>query len=120
LRTFFACRFTVSMSWSCSLEYYLRIAVQWRTAMVQIPRFVPLSILHITSPKGPHPFLISLPSRKEAVIALYVFVPPRPVDIEGNGDEERARTGEWKVPVVLDFHGGGKLYFRESGIITNV
>jgi ATP-dependent RNA helicase DDX3X len=34
-------------------------------------------------------------------------VPPRPVDLEGNGDEERRRTGEWKVPVVLDFHGGG-------------
>jgi ATP-dependent RNA helicase DDX3X len=75
--------------------------------MVQIPRFVPLSILHITSPKGPHPFLISLPSRKDSVIAIYVFVPPRPVDIEGNGDEERTRTGEWKVPVILDFHGGG-------------
>lgn len=75
--------------------------------MVQIPRFVPLSILHITSPEGPHPFLISLPSRKDSVIAIYVFVPPKPVDLEGNGDEERKRTGEWKVPVVLDFHGGG-------------
>jgi ATP-dependent RNA helicase DDX3X len=80
-----------------------------RTALVQIPRFVPLSILHITSPKGPHPFLISLPSRKDSVITLYVFVPPQPVDLEGNSDAQRLRnrTGEWKVPVVLDFHGGG-------------
>jgi ATP-dependent RNA helicase DDX3X len=75
--------------------------------MVQLPRFAPLSILHITSPKGPHPFLISLPSRKDGLIVIYVFVPPRPVDLEGDETEERTRTGEWKVPVVLDFHGGG-------------
>ncbi|KAF2856763.1 DEAD-domain-containing protein [Plenodomus tracheiphilus IPT5] len=83
--------------------------IQWRTAMVQIPRFVPLSILHITSPKGPHPFLISLPSRKDNLIYVYVFVPPNPVDLEGNSDAERARrqTKEWHAPVVLDFHGGG-------------
>ncbi|KAI4912043.1 hypothetical protein J4E90_006863 [Alternaria incomplexa] len=77
------------------------------TALVQIPRFVPLSILHVTSPKGPHPFLISLPSRKGNLIYIYVFVPPKPVDLEGNGDQERKETGEWRVPVVLDFHGGG-------------
>ena len=31
------------------------------------------------------------------------------MDLEDNGDaqRERERTGEWKVPVVLDFHGGG-------------
>jgi ATP-dependent RNA helicase DDX3X len=34
-------------------------------------------------------------------------VPPKPVDLEGNGEAERKTTGEWKVPVVLDFHGGG-------------
>jgi ATP-dependent RNA helicase DDX3X len=75
--------------------------------MVQLPRFAPLSILHITSPKGPHPFLISLPSRKDGLIVIYVFVPPRPVDLEDNEKEERTQTGEWKMPVVLDFHGGG-------------
>jgi ATP-dependent RNA helicase DDX3X len=89
---------------SCQLILHYR-----RTALVQLPRFVPLSILHLTSPKGPHPFLISLPSRKDSVITLYVFVPPQPVDLEGNSDvaRERKRTGEWKVPIVLDFHGGG-------------
>jgi ATP-dependent RNA helicase DDX3X len=94
-----------------SIAYFFRLPlkIQWRTALVQLPRFVPLSILHITSPKGPHPFLLALPSRKGNLIYVYVFVPPRPVDLEGSGDacEERKRTGEWHVPVVLDFHGGG-------------
>lgn len=76
---------------------------------MQIPRFVPLSVLHITSPKGPHPFLISLPSRKDDLIYVYAFVPPNPVTLEGNSNAERARkqTKEWHAPVVLDFHGGG-------------
>ncbi|CAO2657634.1 Nn.00g037600.m01.CDS01 [Neocucurbitaria sp. VM-36] len=94
-----------------SIAYFFRLPfhIQWRTALVQIPRFVPLSILHITSPKGPHPFLISLPSRKNHIIHVYVFVPPKPVDLGDNVDAQQARerTGEWKVPVVLDFHGGG-------------
>ncbi|KAL6712416.1 hypothetical protein ACN47E_000293 [Coniothyrium glycines] len=95
-----------------SIAYFFRLPwhIQWRTALVQVPRFVPLSILHITSPKGPHPFLVSLPSRKDnSFIYIYVFVPPRPVDLQGNSDaqRERERTGEWQVPVVLDFHGGG-------------
>lgn len=40
---------------------------------------------------------------------MYVFVPPTPVDLEDDGNEEaqRAETGVWKTPVVLDFHGGG-------------
>ncbi|OAL56988.1 alpha/beta-hydrolase [Pyrenochaeta sp. DS3sAY3a] len=94
-----------SLSYFFSLPFY----IQWRTALVQIPRFVPLSILHITSPKGPQPFLISLPSRKGNIIHIYVFVPPKPVDLglEEDGDSLRERTGEWRVPVVLDFHGGG-------------
>lgn len=76
---------------------------------MQIPRFVPLSVLHITSPKGPHPFLITLPSRKDDLIYVYAFVPPNPVDLENNSDAERMRkrTKEWHAPVVLDFHGGG-------------
>lgn len=92
-----------------TLRYFfgLPFNIAWRTALVQVPRFVPLSILHITSPKGPHPFLVNLPSRKGNVITLYVFVPPVPVDLEGNEERQRAETGEWRVPVVLDFHGGG-------------
>lgn len=94
-----------------SIAYFFRLPfhIQWRTFLVQIPRFVPLGVLHITSPKGPHPFLISLPSRRGSIIHVYVFVPTKPVDLEPehNGNEERRRTGEWKAPVVLDFHGGG-------------
>ncbi|KAH7079213.1 Alpha/Beta hydrolase protein [Paraphoma chrysanthemicola] len=92
-----------------SISYFFRLPfhIQWRTFLVQIPRFVPLTVLHLTSPKGPQPFVISLPSRKDSVIPIYVFVPPKPVDLEGDGEVERWTTGEWKVPVVLDFHGGG-------------
>ncbi|KAF2648470.1 alpha/beta-hydrolase [Lophiostoma macrostomum CBS 122681] len=92
-----------------TLSYFFRLPwhIQWRTALVQIPRYVPLGILHLTSPKGPQPFLIALPSRKNAAIPIYVFIPPRPVELghsaEGTSNEGR----EWRVPVVLDFHGGG-------------
>lgn len=90
-----------------SLAYWFRLPwhIQWRTALVQIPRWVPLSILHLTSPQGPHPFIISLPSRKNNIIPIYVFIPPAPVAL---GDIElRRENGQWKTPVVLDFHGGG-------------
>ncbi|KAF2273729.1 alpha/beta-hydrolase [Westerdykella ornata] len=89
------------------LTYFFKLPfhIQWRTVLVQLPRWVPLSILHLTSPKGPQPFVIALPSRKNHSIPIYVFVPPEPVDL---GDKELwGPNGEWKVPVVLDFHGGG-------------
>lgn len=73
-----------------------------------LPRFVPLSVLHLTSPEGPQPFIIALPSRKNNAIPLYVFVPPAPVALKNeDGVETPVVNGEWKVPVVLDFHGGG-------------
>jgi hypothetical protein len=101
-----------------SIRYFfgLPFSVQWRTALVQLPRAVPLSILHVTSPEGPHPFLINLPSRKGDVITLYVFLPPRPLDLEGNEDERRQQTGEWKTGVVCDFHGGG--FIMGSPLVT--
>ncbi|KAF2643148.1 alpha/beta-hydrolase [Massarina eburnea CBS 473.64] len=91
-----------------TLSYFFRLPwkVQWRTFLVQLPRYVPLSILHITSRKGPHPFVIALPSRKNNIIPLYVFVPPAPVDL-GEDGHKLVENGEWKAPVVLDFHGGG-------------
>jgi ATP-dependent RNA helicase DDX3X len=87
-----------------SIAYFFRLPfhIQWRTALVQLPRFVPLSILHFTSPKGPHPFLIALPSRKGNLIYVYTFVPPVPIDLDGDGEQQRKETGEWHVPVVLD------------------
>jgi hypothetical protein len=73
-----------------------------------LPRFVPLSILHLTSREGPQPFIIALPSRKGTPIPLYVFVPPAPVALESeDGLHIPVENGEWTVPVVLDFHGGG-------------
>ncbi|KAJ6280525.1 hypothetical protein J3E71DRAFT_179577 [Bipolaris maydis] len=92
-----------------SIAYFFRLPfhIQWRTALVQLPRFVPLSILHLTSPKGPHPFLIALPSRKGHLIYAYTFVPPAPVDADAESEQQRKETGEWHVPVVLDLHGGG-------------
>ncbi len=94
-----------------SIAYFFKLPwhIQWRTALVQIPRFVPLSVLHITSPKGPHPFILSLQSRKNNIIHIYVFVPPQAVDTgnDPKAETQRCETGEWKVPVVLDFHGGG-------------
>lgn len=92
-----------------SLCYWYKLPwrIQWRTALVQLPRWVPLSILHFTSREGPHPFIISLPSRKDAMIPIYVFIPPAPVDHGDHSGETPGAEDEWKVPVVLDFHGGG-------------
>ena len=70
--------------------------VQWRKALVSLPRAVPLQFLRITSPEGPHPFLLNLPSRAKYTIPLYVFIPEKI-------DESRARS----LPVVMDFHSGG-------------
>ncbi|KAF1975501.1 alpha/beta-hydrolase [Bimuria novae-zelandiae CBS 107.79] len=93
-----------------NLSYFFRLPfhIQWRTCLVHLPRFVPLSVLHLTSPEGPQPFIIALPSRKNNTIPLYVFVPPKPVALpEEDGVRIPVENGEWKVPVVLDFHGGG-------------
>lgn len=66
----------------------------WRASLVRLPRLVPDYVLRYTSPEGPHPFVIKLPSRGKYQIPVYVFLPPSlPPDAE--------------VPILLDFHGGG-------------
>ncbi|KAF2140956.1 uncharacterized protein K452DRAFT_288351 [Aplosporella prunicola CBS 121167] len=70
--------------------------VQWRTAVVRLPRAVPDQFLRITSSEGPHPFVLKLPSRGTYTIPVYVFVPPTPPP-----------DGQTAYPVLLDFHGGG-------------
>lgn len=70
--------------------------VQWRKALVSLPRAVPDAALRITSPEGPQPFVLNLPSRSTYSIPVYVFVP-------SGIDQFRARN----IPVVIDFHGGG-------------
>ncbi|OMP89353.1 putative carboxylesterase 17 [Diplodia seriata] len=70
--------------------------VQWRTAVMRLPRAVPDLTLRFTSPEGPHPFVLKLPSRSSAyTIPVYVFVPPSPPPSPAG------------YPVILDFHGGG-------------
>ncbi|KAF2110170.1 Alpha/Beta hydrolase protein [Lophiotrema nucula] len=78
---------------SFSYFFQLPFHIQWRTFLIQLPRY------------GPHPFVIALPSRKDNAIPIYVFVPP--ADLGDNGQDTLGENGEWKVPVVLDFHGGG-------------
>ncbi|KAI9724197.1 MAG: hypothetical protein M1828_003942 [Chrysothrix sp. TS-e1954] len=74
------------------------LSVQWQTALVRLPRACPASVLKYTSPEGPHPFIVPLPSRDDKrQIPVYVFVSPRQ-------DEPTQRLC---LPVVLDFHGGG-------------
>lgn len=72
--------------------------VQWRTAVLRLPRAVPDLTLRFTSPEGPHPFVLKLPSRSPTAaytIPVYVFVPSSPPPSPAG------------YPVVLDFHGGG-------------
>src|SRR6266576_2525652 len=96
-------------SYLCTLSAFLRLpfAVQWRTFLVQLPRFVPLSILRLTSPEGPYPFVAAVPSRDDAhSIPIYVFVPPSPAS-SPNDDDANNNASPRKLPVHLDFHGGG-------------
>ena len=70
--------------------------IQFRKALVSLPRVVPLPTLRLTSPEGPQPFILNLPSRSTYQVPCYTFVPT-------HLDEETTTS----VGVVLDFHGGG-------------
>ena len=78
------------------LMQFLRLpfSVQWRTLLVRLPWLVPLPVLYFTSPKGPHPAIIYLPSRGDHKIPVYVFFPLTDPMVSSIG-------------VHLDFHGGG-------------
>lgn len=72
--------------------------VLWRTALVRLPRAVPLSTLKWTSPEGPHPFVFHMPSRSgDYTIPLHIFIP---TSLHDNLPSAGA-------PVLVDFHGGG-------------
>ena len=92
-----------------SLTYFFKLPfhIQWRTFLIQLPRYVPLSILHLTSPLGPHPFVLALPSRKSHAIPVYVYVPPESALRRHDEDHGLGAAGACRVPVLLDFHGGG-------------
>lgn len=111
--------------------------VSWRKALVSLPRLVPDFVLHLTSPDGPHPIALDLPSRDAHLIPIYVFIPPghslqrhhhqhraRPRsragthlqeglqrenehDNDDNDDSENDSDNKLKLPVLIDFHGGG-------------
>ena len=68
--------------------------------MVSAPRLVPDIVLKYTSPEGPHPFVVNLSSRGDYRIPLYVFVPYR-------SRETGSSHPPPKLPVLIDFHGGG-------------
>lgn len=73
--------------------------VTWRKALLSAPRLVPDSVLYLTSPEGPHPVIINIPSRGRHLIPLYVFLP-----------RFIPSLGIVKHPVLLDFHGGGFVF----------
>jgi acetyl esterase/lipase len=74
-----------------------------KTALVRLPRAVPVDFLRISNPGGPQPFQLQLPSRDpQRTIGLYVFVPP--VALPASSDHH---TSTYSFPVVVDFHGGG-------------
>ena len=81
---------------SLSNLFTLPFDVQWRKALVSLPRAVPDVALRFTSPEGPQPFVLNLPSRAAHSIPVYVFV-------RADIDQVKARN----IPVVIDFHGGG-------------
>jgi acetyl esterase/lipase len=72
--------------------------VLWRTALVRLPRAVPDVVIKYTTPEGPHPFVLNLPSRGSHQIPVYIFLPPSIQNATAKTDP---------VPIVVDFHGGG-------------
>ena len=70
--------------------------VTWRKALVSLPRLVPDSVIRYTSSEGPQPVVVYLPSRGTHLIPVYAFIP------ESIGGQK-----ESKLPVLIDFHGGG-------------
>ncbi|PWN45240.1 alpha/beta-hydrolase [Ceraceosorus guamensis] len=75
------------------------------TYAMQLPNLTPLWALHITSPMGPMPHILDLPSRDAGrTIPIYVFIPPAAHRRKANSEEE-AFTGTTR-PCLVDFHGG--------------
>jgi len=70
--------------------------VYFRSAVVQLPRWVPPQVLSWTDPEGPYPLIFNLPSRGSYKIPLYIFIKQDLTPVEAES-----------LPVVLDFHGGG-------------
>ncbi|KAK5101622.1 hypothetical protein LTS08_004080 [Lithohypha guttulata] len=63
-----------------------------------MPRILPDAVLRITSPQGPQPIVIKIPSRHKHLIPLYIFIPPTTASLTAD---------DLELSVLVDFHGGG-------------
>ena len=65
---------------------------------IRIPRVMPRPLLRITSPEGPYPFVVKIPSTRysDHQIPVWIFLPP----------ENKLPSNGHNVPIHLDFHGG--------------
>lgn len=77
----------------------------WKTALVRLPRAVPLEALYLTNPNGPLPYKLLLPSRHRGLtVQVFVFLPPVTFPSQASGSTEPTPNS---FPVVMDYHGGG-------------
>ena len=71
--------------------------IQWRKALVSLPRLVPSHALKYTCPEGPHPVEIKIPGRTHGrSIPVSIFLPPA----------SSVEDGATQLPTVIDHHGG--------------
>ncbi|KAI6915175.1 hypothetical protein KC318_g160 [Hortaea werneckii] len=76
-----------------------------KTALVRLPRAVPLQALKITNPRGPIPFKLHLPSRQPGrSVQVFIFLPPVDFPDLESGD---ATPNPNVFTVIMDYHGGG-------------
>lgn len=90
--------------------------ISWRKALVSIPRAVPNFVLHFTNPQGPQPIVFDIPSRKDHLIPVYVFIPPKHTSgrlvkpgahLKSALRRDGHQDSDPGYPVLIDFHGGG-------------
>ncbi|MCO5566272.1 hypothetical protein L7F22_019948 [Adiantum nelumboides] len=68
------------------------------TSLMQLPNATPTAVLRWTTPEGPMPHILHLPSRDhDRHIKIYVWIPPT-----GLGSFSGTQR-----PCLIDFHGGG-------------
>jgi len=70
--------------------------IQWKTALVRLPRATPRAVLSWYTPEGPQPFTVDIKSRGKHKIPVWVWIPTDLTPAEASC-----------MPVVIDFHGGG-------------
>ena len=68
------------------------------TSLMQLPNATPTAVLRWTTPEGPMPHILHLPSRdSDRHIKIYVWIPP----------PNSGSFSGTKRPCLVDFHGGG-------------